>query len=207
MLLTGQPLPIPNPIPAPIDVGNGSTVISIDPDNQRIQYGGTSRPKRRIAGLQFGLTASTTIGANGSHAASFSATVENKLWLSFGPIPDWVDVTEPITLNAIMSVPSNLTTPNATARIFARLSYQRINSIPFIDAGLLHDHTFDTGGGYTASTAIGVSLQSVPGGSLQHGDLITASIQRVSTAPEDTIASALLVYDTPWLEVTQNEVA
>jgi|GEM_PF-6477196 len=207
MLLTGQAQTFPNPVPSPLSVGNGGNLIEIQSSEQRIQYTGTARPIRRIAGRPFGASASLSIGTDGSHHWAFNATATTKLWLSFGPLPQWVDTTEPIVFKVLAAVASNLTTPNATTRLIARMSYQRVDTIPALGVAQTNDYNFDDGGGYTASTLVEVPIFTIAADSLQAGDLVTATVERAGGASEDTAGASLIIYDAPWLDVTQKEVA
>lgn len=207
MLLTGQAQTIPNPMPSPLNVGSGSDLISIESSEQRIQYAGASRPMRRIAGRSFGATATLSVGTDGSHHWAFNSTATTKLWLSFGPLPQWVDTTEPIVFKVLAAVASNLTTPNATARLIARVSYQRVDTIPALGVAQTNDHNFDDGSGYTASTLVEVPIYTIAADSLQVGDLVTATVERAGAVSEDTAGASLIIYDAPWLDVTQKEVA
>ncbi len=207
MLLTGQAQAIPNPVPSPLNVGSGSDLIAIESSERRIQYAGAARPIRRITARPFGATASLAIGTDGSHHWAFNSTATTKLWLSFGPLPQWVDSTEPIVFKVLAAVASSLTTPNATARLIARMSYQRVDTIPALGATQTNDHNFDDGSGYTASTLIEIPVYTLAADSLQAGDLISATLERAASATEDTIGASVIVYDAPWLEVTQKEVA
>jgi len=207
MLLSGKAQSLPDPVPPPLNIGSGADTISIESDQQRIRYAGGSRPKRRISARPVGATASLSLGTDGSHGWLFNQTGTTKLWSSFGALPQWVDTSEPIVFKVLAAVASNLTTPNATARFITRISHQRVNTIPAQGAAQTLDFDFDDGGGYTASTLIEIPVYTVTGGSLQAGDLLSATIERAASATEDTLAANVIIYDAPWLEVTQKEVA
>lgn len=207
MILQSTTSALPDPLPAPQIVGSAPNQITMDPTNASIAYSGAARPTRRIPGIRFSSTASGAVDANGTHKWSFSSVSATTLWLSFGPLPAWVDTSENIILKAAVYVATGLSSPNDVVRFFSRISSQRNGVSSSIDSGEIVDFSFDTGGGYSASTVTVVSLRTRSGSSLQANDIVTVSIQRAATATEDTVGSDLVLCDAAWLEVIQKETA
>jgi len=197
----------PDPLAGPRTIGTASDHVRIDPDNARIQYAGAARPTRRLHGIAFADTASHFVAANGAHQWVCKSGGITDIWWSFGPLPDWVDVTADLILRAAMYVGAALTSPNDVVRLVSHIHLQRGGAVPVADTGAAVDHGFDGGGGYVASTVAIVTLRTRGSGTFLPGDLITAGIQRNAAATEDTVSQDLVFCDTPWIEVTQKEVA
>lgn len=197
----------PDPIRGPRSIGTSTDHVKVDPDNARIQYAGLARPTRRLFGTAFTNNASKSVSANGAHEWGFRDDSISSVWWSFGPLPDWVDVSADITLRAAVYVGAALSAPNDVVRLVGKLQFQRVGAVPSADSGTTVDYGFDGGSGYTASTVEVLTLRTVGGGTFQPGDLITVQIQRNGAATEDTVTPDLIVCDSPWIEVKQKEVA